>query len=252
VIQPPVLAIGEAGKTSTGDWRTVATTAQVRAFLNVKLGGLPGLQLGLLGLSFPPPVTLPINVYVAPGTAWLVSTQCLSTKAASNSVVGVQTGVASVCIGDTPTNLSATAPYSCSPATLVNVANIITIKMVASIPAVVPNASSLTFDGMTGNTDDYQTTNSNQAGGVLYNATSGFASQLSAGNGLTLNVLGVPLPIGSAVGQSLLSLVLPLLSPIFNALDTVLAPVLQLLGAQIGVSTVHDLSMTCGQSQLQY
>ncbi|HMC47310.1 MAG TPA: hypothetical protein VKJ77_18475, partial [Caballeronia sp.] len=103
-----------------------------------------------------------------------------------------------------------------------------------------------------GNADDYQTTNSNQVGGVLYNATSGFASQLSAGNGLTLNVLGVSLPVSSPVGQALLSFVLPLLTPIFNALDTVLMPVLQLLGAQIGVSTVHDLSLTCGQSQLQY
>src|SRR5471030_315031 len=252
VIQPPVLAIGEAGQTSTGAWRTIATTAQVRAFLNVTLGGLPGLQLGLLGLLKPPTVTLPINVYVAPGTAWLVSTQCLSTQATSNSVVGVQTGVANVCIGDTPTNLSATAPYSCSPAKLVSVANIVTITMDASIPAVVPNAASLKFDGIVGNADDYQTTNSNQVGGVLYNATSGFASQLSAGNGLTLNVLGVSLPVSSPVGQALLSFVLPLLTPIFNALDTVLTPVLQLLGAQIGVSTVHDLSLTCGQSQLQY
>ncbi|WP_089160961.1 TadG family pilus assembly protein [Caballeronia sordidicola] len=252
VIQPPVLAIGEAGQTPAGAWRTSATTAQVRAFLKVTLGGLPGLQLGLLGLLSPPIVILPINVYVGTGTAWLVSTQCLSTQSASNSVVGVQTGIANVCIGETPTNLSATAPYSCSPAKLVNVANIVTITMATSLPAVVKSASSLTFDGIVGNTDDYQTTNSNQVGGVLYNATSSFATQLSAGNGLTLNVLGASLPISSPVGQALLSFVLPLLTPVFNALDTVLMPVLQLLGAQIGVSTVHDLSLACGQSQLQY
>ena len=87
---------------------------------------------------------------------------------------------------------------------------------------------------------------------MLYNATLGFATQLSAQNGLTVSLLGAPLPFGSAVAQALLSFVLPLLTPIFNALDTVLDPVLQLLGAQIGVSTVHDLSLTCGQSQLQY
>jgi uncharacterized membrane protein len=253
VIQPPVLAIGEAGQTSTGAWRTTATTAQVRVFLIVTLGGLPGLQLGLLGLLSPPIVTLPINVYVGTGNAWLVSTQCLSTQAASNSVVGVQTGVADVCIGDLPTNLSATAPYSCAPATLVSTPlNILTIKMATSLPAVPSNTASLTFDGIIGNADDYQTTNSNQVGGVLYNATLGFATQLSAQNGLTVSLLGAPLPFGSAVAQALLSFVLPLLTPIFNALDTVLDPVLQLLGAQIGVSTVHDLSLTCGQSQLQY
>jgi len=248
VIQPPVLAVGEAGQTPAGAWRTSATTAQVRAFLKVTLGALPGLPLGLGA----PIVTLPVNVYVSPGRAWLISTQCLSTQASSNAVVGVQTGLANVCIGDAPTNLSASAPYSCSPATLVNVLGLITIQMVTSLPAVVPNASSLTFDGIVGNADDYQTTNSNQVGGVLYNATTGFATQLSAGNGLTLNVLGISLPVGSAVGQALLSFVVPLLTPIFNALDTVLMPVLQLLGAQIGVSTVHDLSLTCGQSQLQY
>jgi len=248
VIQPPVLAIGEAGQTPAGAWRTSATTAQVRAFLKVTLGALPGLPLGLGA----PIVTLPVNVYVSPGQAWLTSTQCLSTRAASNSVIGVRTGLANVCIGDAPTNLSASAPYSCAPATLVSVPGLITIKMATSLPAVVPNASSLTFDGIVGNADDYQMTNSNQVGGVLYNTTSGFATQLSAGNGLTLNVLGISLPIGSVVGQALLSFVLPLLTPIFNALDTVLMPVLQLLGAQIGVSTVHDLSLTCGQSQLQY
>ena len=250
VIQPPVLAVGEAGQTPAGAWRTVANTAQVRLFLNVALGALPGLS-PLLGT---PLVSLPVNIYVSPGKAWLKSTQCLTTKAASNSVIGVQTGLANVCVGDTPTNLSASAPYSCSPATLVNVLGLITIKTAVSFPAVVPasNAVTMTFDGIAGNADDYQTTNSNQVGGVLSNATMGLATQLSAPNGLTVSVLGIQLPLGSSVGQILANFVVPLLTPIFNALDTILGPVLQLLGAQIGVSTVHNISLTCGQSQLQY
>jgi uncharacterized membrane protein len=248
VIQPPVLAVGEAGTTPAGAWRTIATSAQVRAFLVVTLGALPGLPLGLGA----PIVKLPVNVYVGPGTAWLVSTQCLATQAASNSVVGVQTGVANVCIGQVPANFSATTTNSCTPAPLVNVPGIITITVASSLPAVARNTASLTFDGIIGNADDYQTTNSNQVGGVLYNATSGLASEMSTGTALSLNVLGASLPVGSAVGQALLSFILPLLTPVFNALDTVLTPVLQLLGAQIGVSTVHDLSLTCGQSQLQY
>jgi len=250
VIQPPVLAVGEAGKTPAGAWRTIATTAQVRLFLNITLGALPGLPLGLGA----PIVSLPVNVYVSPGTAWLVSTQCLSTQAASNSVVGVQTGLANVCIGDAPTNPTATTAYSCASATLVNVLGLVTIKTAASFPAVVPasNAVSLKFDGIVGNADDYQTTNSNQVGGVLANALSGFGTQLSAPTGLTVSVLGIQLGLGSVVGQALVTFLVPLLTPIFNALDTILDPILQLLGAQVGVSTVHDLSLTCGQSQLQY
>ena len=114
----------------------------------------------------------------------------------------------------------------------------------------------MTFDGISGNADDYQATSSNQVGGVLYNATLGLAAQLSSPTGLTLQVLGVATPLGSILGQlvagPILNLVLPLLKPVFTALDSVLTPVLQLLGAQIGVSTVHGLPPVCGQSQLQY
>jgi uncharacterized membrane protein len=70
---------------------------------------------------------------------------------------------------------------------------------------------------------------------------------------LTVSVLGLGLllPIQTVVAWVVSTLV-SVLTPLLNALDQVLVPVLQLLGAQIGVSTVHDLSLTCGQSQLQY
>jgi uncharacterized membrane protein len=35
-------------------------------------------------------------------------------------------------------------------------------------------------------------------------------------------------------------------------IDQVVDPLLQLLGVQLGVATVHDLSLTCGASQLVY
>jgi uncharacterized membrane protein len=41
-----------------------------------------------------------------------------------------------------------------------------------------------------------------------------------------------------------------LLTPVLNSLDLLLVPLLQLLGVQIGVSTVHDLGLACGQAQL--
>ncbi|WP_031361968.1 TadG family pilus assembly protein [Caballeronia sordidicola] len=263
VIQPPVLAIGEAGQTPAGAWRTIATSAQVRAYLVLSLGAVPG---SFLGLGSTPLLTLPISLEVTPGTAWLQSTQCAATAAASNSVVGVQPGLANVCVGNPPSNLSASAAFSCSqPATLVSVPNVLTpgvplltISVKAPITAVVPpdSSSTLTFDGIVGNADDYQRVNSNRAGHVISYALANLSTAISQG-GLVVNT---PVPIVNVVIQLLipglvsatLSTLVNLLTPILGALDSVLVPVLQLLGVQIGVSTIHDLSLTCGQSQLQY
>ena len=263
LIQPPVLAIGEAGQTPAGAWRTTATSAQVRAYLGMSLGAVPG---SFLGLGSTPLLTLPISLEVTPGTAWLKSTQCATTAAASNSAVGVQPGLANVCVGNPPSNMSASAAFSCSqPATLVSVPNILTpgvplltISVKASITAVVPpdSSSTLTFDGIVGNAEDYQTVNSNRAGHVISYALANLSTAISQG-GLVVNT---PVPIFNVVIQMLipglvsatLSTLVNLLTPILGALDSVLVPVLQLLGVQIGVSTIHDLSLTCGQSQLQY
>jgi len=125
----------------------------------------------------------------------------------------------------------------------------------AAVPAVVPagSASTLTFDGIVGNADDYQTVNSNEAGHVLSNALAGLAASISQPNGLTVSVLGLGLllPLQTVVAWVVSTLV-STLTPLLNALDQIFVPVLQLLGAQIGASTVHDISLTCGQSQLQY
>jgi uncharacterized membrane protein len=265
VIQPPVLAVGEAGQTPAGVWRTVARTAQVRAYLKISVGG--GLSLPivstLLGLSSAPLLNLPISLEVTPGTAWLQSTTCASTASASNSVIGVQPGLANVCVGDAPANMSASTAFSCTqPATLVCVPIplvpnqcLLKITTLAAVPAVVPagTASTLTFDGIAGNADDFQTVNSNAAGHVLSHALAGLAASISQPNGLTVSVLGLGLllPLQTVVAWVVSTLV-SVLTPLLDALDQILVLVLQLLGAQIGVSTVHDLSLTCGQSQLQY
>jgi uncharacterized membrane protein len=244
IIQPPVLAIGEAG-TAAGDstaWVTTARSAQVRAYLNLNLG-TASLPLGLIN------VNLPIYLEVAPGQAGLSSTQCAPTPQASQSVVGVQTGLANLCVGDPPTNLSASRAFSCKkPATLVNVLNLVTVTAVASVSAVNPQTGSLTFDGVVDN--EYQSTNSNNVGGVISNTLSGLGAQLAQPNALTVKLLGgLSLPLGSIVSP-IVTLLGDLLAPALSGLDTLLVPVLQLLGAQIGVSTIHDLSLTCGVSQL--
>ncbi|MFT4435195.1 TadG family pilus assembly protein [Caballeronia sp. 15715] len=262
VIQPPVLAIGEAGQTPAGVWRTTATSSQVRAYLLVSLGAVPG---SFIGLGSTPLLKLPISIEVAPGTARLESTKCAATAAASNSVVGVQPGIANVCVGNPPSNMSASAAFSCSQAaTLVSVPSLtpgvplLTISVKAPITAVVPadSLSTLSFDGIAGNADDYQTVNSNRAGHVISYALTNLSTAISQG-GL---VVDTPVPILNVVIQLLipglvsatLSTLVGLLTPVLGALDSVLVPVLQLLGVQIGVSTIHDLSLTCGQSQLQY
>ncbi|AXL53403.1 membrane protein [Paraburkholderia caffeinilytica] len=250
IIQPPVLAVGEAG-TAAGDstaWVTTARSAQVRAYLNLNLG-TASLPLGFLGALLPINVNLPIYLEVAPGQAGLSSTRCASTSQASQSVIGVQTGLANVCVGDPPNNLSASKAFSCKkPATLVNVLNVATVTGVASVSAVNPQTASLTFDGVVDN--EYQSTNSNNVGGVISNALSGLGAQLAKPNALTVTLLGgLSLPLGSIVSP-IVTLLGNVLAPALAGLDTLLVPVLQLLGAQIGVSTIHDLSLTCGVSQL--
>jgi uncharacterized membrane protein len=247
IIQPPVLAVGEAGQDASGNWRTQASTAQVRTYLDVSIGSV-GLAT-ILGGTNSALVHLPLYVEVAPGRAWLASTQCLGPPASRSSTIGVTGGLANVCVGDIPSNMST---FSCSqPATILNT-GVLTVRMAASLPASVPAsaAQTLTFNGVTGDGDDYQTT-SVAPGATLANALSGLSASLN-------NTMQVTSSIGllNSVLQLVQPLVLAVLSPVLGtvlaALDQVLVPVLQLLGAQVGSATVHDLSLTCGESQLAY
>jgi len=247
IVQPPVLAIGEAGKDASGNWRTLARTAQVRAFVDVSVLQLP-LPVGFGGAQ--PMVHLPLYIEVAPGAAWLVSTQCQGAASARRSAIGVQTGIANVCVGDTPANMGA---FSCTqPATLVTVPNLLTVSLAASLPATMPASSAtLSFDGVSGNGDDYQAVPS-APGASLANALSGLGASLSAPGGLAVTSPILPPLLLNTVAPLLLGLLVPMLATVLTGLDQVLVPVLQLLGAQVGTSMTHDLSLTCGESQLAY
>lgn len=247
IIEPPALAIGEAGMDASQHWRTQAHTAQVRLYLNVALG-TPSLPIiGNVALN------LPLSLEAAPGTAWLQATHCAPTKAASTSTIGVQPGLANLCIGDPPTDFSASQPFSCkNSATLVNVAHVVKVTTNASLPAVVPQGSvaTLTFDGVTPSDDDYQSADSNAVGSVLATALSGLAASMSQPDGLHVTLLGgLPLPLGLFVG-ALVAALSPALDQLLGGIDLAVDPLLQLLGVQLGVATIHDLSLTCGASQL--
>ncbi|SPB13949.1 membrane protein [Caballeronia novacaledonica] len=248
IVQPPVLAVGEAGKDASGHWRTLARTAQVRAFVDVSVLQLP-LPAGLGGSQ--PTVHLPLYIDVAPGAAWLVSTQCQGAASARRSMIGVQTGIANVCVGDTPANMGA---FSCTrPATLVNVPNLLTVSLAASLPATMPAsaATTLSFNGVSGDGDDYQPVPS-APGASLANALSGLGASLSAPGGLSVRSPILPPLLLDTVAPLLLGLLVPALASVLAGLDQALMPVLQLLGAQVGTSMIHDLSLTCGESQLAY
>jgi uncharacterized membrane protein len=77
-------------------------------------------------------------------------------------------------------------------------------------------------------------------------------TSLSAPGGLILASPLLPSALLNSIAPLLLALLTPALTTILAGLDQVLVPVLQLLGAQIGTSTIHDLSLTCGESQLAY
>jgi uncharacterized membrane protein len=263
VIEPPVIAVGEAGQNADGSWRTSAHSAQVRAYLNVQLAHL---TLPLITLSA---LNLPVYIETAPGTASLQTTQCTTSKATSQSVISAQAGIATACIGmDAASNFAnITTPSTCNtpvPVTSVNVAGFTTSVSVGnpnatptptglSLNLVEASADPMTFNGISGDSDDYQSTNTNYLG----QATAGVLTQVVTAlpTSIYATVGGVPLLPTSTLGQAvsgLLGGLVSALTPVLNSLDALLVPLLQLLGVQIGVATVHDLGLSCGQAQLVY
>jgi uncharacterized membrane protein len=221
VLEPPVLAIGEAGiDPATGTWRTQASTAQIRLYLDV------GLNVPLVAS-----VDLPLSLEAAQGQAWLESTDCTSSAATSSSVIGGQTGIANLCIANQAATAQAVShPFSCPAAAANIVTGLLGIPLVTarvSVPLVGnPIDPPLTFMGSTGGYQSFGT----GVGQAVANA-------LSAN--LTIN--GISL-------SALTSLLAPVLASIVGVID----PLLQLLGVQVGVTTIHDLSLTCGVSKLVY
>lgn len=264
VIRPPVIAVGEAGTYPDGTYRTSAHASQVQLYLNVQLvnvniGGSGGLP-SLVNVSL---LNLPIYIEAGSGQANLLSTQCTTQKATSVSSIQVTPGIAQLCVGgDALSNFgNSTVPTTCTqPAALTNVSVPLLSLSVLNV-SVVPTPNSTTFNlalqspqpttfqfnGVSGDSDDYQTTNTNAVG----SAAGGLVGQLATGlaGSIRVSALGIDLtPIAGGLTAALAAL----LTPILNSLDLLLVPLLQLLGVQIGVSTVHDLGLACGQAQLVY
>lgn len=257
VIEPPTIAVGQAGLIpGTTTWRTVARTAQILVRLNIGLGtsslGIPLLS-DLLNVS----VQVPLFVEAAPATAWLQSIDCAPTADASRMVIGAQTGLLNMCIGEAPASLSPTDAFRCDqPATIAN-ASLLTVP-VATVTAAVPLAASipaasapaLTFDG-SGTPLGDDTVNANQLGPLLSGTLAGTSAALEQDKGLSVTLLSsVQVPTGRLLGL-VVGILEKLLAPVLETLSNALiAPLLQLLGVQVGVATVTAGPLACGTAQL--
>ncbi|WP_244438862.1 TadG family pilus assembly protein [Paraburkholderia dilworthii] len=257
VLQPPVIAVGEAGTDANGKPRTSAHSATIRLYLNVKL-----LNVSIPSLVNISALNLPIYLEVAQGTADLQSTQCSTQKSTSYSWVSAKPGLTTLCVsGDASSNLTnTTGPASCSqPAQLTSVS--MPLISLNAIDVSVGNspASGFTatfqaqqqtvfkFNNVTGDSDDYQSTDTNGLG----SAAGGLVSQLASGLAGSMHATALGLDVTALAGPLFTGLA-ALLTPVLNSLDLLLVPLLQLLGVQVGVSTVHDLGLACGQAQLVY
>jgi uncharacterized membrane protein len=245
VLQPPVIAVGEAGNDASGNPRTSAHSAQVRVFLELTVNLAPIAT-----------VDLPLAVESANGTANLTQQQCTNSKATSTSTITIpSTNILQICSGaDAWTNFTnTTKQMACKQP--VNLATLTALGVAVGVgPLNLPLGSTgsftYTFNGIAGDSDDYQPpANANPLG----SATGSLLGQTLTGllTTLTLTIGGV-----NVVGPLLLTVqpvvqtVLGVLQPLFSTLDAVIVPLLQLLGLQVGVSTVHMIGMSCSDAQL--
>jgi uncharacterized membrane protein len=246
MVSPPTIVAGEAGiNPLTGKPRTVAHSSVVQVAVTVSLGVTKSIPL----VSQLVTVNLPIYLLVAPATATLDNMSCAATKADSQAQISVQPGVATLCVGDAPAIVSSAAAFSCklSPtATLASILGIITVTAGLEVQAIRPAAQTLFYNGVIGDSDDTQST-STPPGGAVSNALSGLSTSLPAN--LSVRVLGIKL---LSVPSALLSVIASGLAPALSGLDTLLVPLLQLLGVQIGYATVQTTSFVCGDSQIVY
>ena len=257
IIQPPVIAVGEAGTYANGTYRTSAHSAQVQVYLNVNL---LNVSLGVLGISLVSlnALNLPVYIEAGGGTAVLQSTVCTSQQATSQSTIVATSDPAALCIGaDASSNFTNTTTASqCklpTPITTVSALGYTAISVSVGSTSglnltLSGNSTTFVFDGVPNSTDAYQSTNTNGVG----TATAGLLTQLASAMATNIHAT-VPI-VGdiTALVSPLLSAIVAVLNPILTSLDALLVPLLQLLGVQIGVSTVHDLGLACGQAQLVY
>ncbi|MFM0070939.1 TadG family pilus assembly protein [Paraburkholderia sediminicola] len=252
ILNPPALAAGEGGTTTVNGVttsRTIARTAVVN--LALSLAPLPPLYLGIATISvLSTPVV--VTLAVAPGTATLNPVNCESTKAATQATIQVTPGIASLCVGP-----DASCPSSSSGT--VNVASVsllggsavaITLNNLGPFK-IFPGTTPVTINGSSGSFDvTPPPVNSNALGSDLASLSATLFQQLPMA--LSVSVLGSSILNGllSPILSLVTTALTPVLQGVFSLLNTLIVPTLSLLGVQVGTATLHNMSLTCGVSQL--
>lgn len=226
LVEAPAIAIGPAGQDPQGNWLTSAHSAQARVKLDLLVGELLG------GV-----VHLPLYVEAGAGDAWLEAIDCRYPRADSQVMIGARSGTARAYVGEVnPGAMSnRSTPATVSPATILNVLGLVTVTARAMVEVPAGNAR-LSFNG------PFDSDNTQRIEGL---ATAGLFDRLADDLVLDVNLLGLSLGLGDV-----LSPLLALLSPVFGVLDSLLAPVLSLLGIQLGVADVTAFDLRCGAPQL--
>jgi uncharacterized membrane protein len=224
VIEPPQIAIGPAALDSSGNWVTIARTAQVRLYIRLRpLGTVLG---GLLDL--------PIYVEAASADASVRGITCVTPRNDSTVTVHTDAQAVRARVGNL-TDINAAVPVL-TDATILNVAGLVRVTGRADV-ALAGSASDLTFHG------PFDWNNTQTVG----------SSSLELGNliktqPLTLNLQALGLGLGLG---GVLSTVLDILNPILAAVDTgLLDPLLSALGVTLGGADVTNFLLDCDRLRL--
>lgn len=232
------LAIGEPAQHAT--WVTVGQegatvrTAQTRLRLLAEVGG-SGLLSGVR-------VKLPIYIELAQAEARLSALTCAGGQGGSEAVIEARPAVVRAWIGEVaPGGLS-----SFGSSVPVSTANIVQAPLLAVTGAAYAEMAN-------GGSQELRFTGSDVAGHVVKTAKvrdylSSLTSSLLQSLDLRVEILGLGIGLGSV--SSIKALVVSLLQPVTALLDSLLAPLLELLGVSLGEVDVQVHGMRCGSAVL--
>ncbi|MBN3819577.1 hypothetical protein G3N57_24510, partial [Paraburkholderia sp. Se-20369] len=246
------------------------------------LSGLLNISASLSGIN------LPIYLLVGgPAVASLAATKCGSGATPSTTTILATPGIAKLCISAPPSGTLNLSNVSSCPAAgtlqLLNLTASATLLGIGTTQSVPVSASvSNPVLQIVGSTNASAPYGGYPASAPYHfcNAASGLSTPVSCGSGwvnpstasspdsywttyvnnlgaslgtalsnINLNsvtILGITVPVGgllSTIGTLVLQ-------PVLSSLDTLLVPILSLLGVQVGQATVHQMSLTCNAAQL--
>lgn len=226
MIEPPQIALGPVGQAR-------AHTAQWRLKLDLKL-------LELLEGSL---VHLPLYLEIAPAEARLKGIECAWPRENSIVTIDASSSLSRVYIGE----VNADAMTNFKDAATVDDAKIVSLTGLLGLTGVLDVTTRVALD-LPGGSGDLQFSGPfgpNNTKTVSGLSTGGMFEKLGSNMKLDIELLGIKLGLGSALGP-----LLKLLAPVFQLLDSLLAPVLQLLGIQLGYADVTNFALKCGAPQL--